>query len=128
MEDLDDAKSSLKCECTVLKKQFLRKFDGIKKEEKLMTTEILLRYAETLESARVITVILTVAVVSGYSTATVENVFSARQRIDSRRRRKLTPYKQGNLTLLHFEKQITKSVTFDEFLAVWKRKPRRLRI
>ena len=57
---------------------------------------------------------------AGYSVATAECVFSARNRIDTPCRRRLTPYKQGNLTLLHFEKKIVRSVRFPEILSKFK--------
>ena len=68
-----------------------------------------------------------VAAVAGYSVATAECVFSARNFIDTPCRRQLTPYKQGNLTILHFEKKIVRDVRFPEFLSKFKaKKSRRL--
>ena len=78
---------------------------------------------------RILNNLFEVAAVAGYSVATVECVFSARNLIDTPCRRRLTPYKQGNLTLLHFEKKIVRDVTFPEFLSKFKaKKSRRLRV
>ena len=66
-----------------------------------------------------------VGAVAGYSVATAECVFSARNRIGTPCRRRLTPYKQGNLTLLHFEKKILRDVRFPEFLSKFKAKKSR---
>ena len=71
---------------------------------------------------RILNNLFKVAAVAGYSVATAECVFSARNRIDS-------PYKQGNLTILHFEKKIVRDVRFPEFLRKFKaKKSGRLRV
>ena len=67
-----------------------------------------------------------VALTIGFTSATVECVFSRRTIIDSARRRSMTPYRESNLTLLYFEKQLCKEVTFEEFKLEWRRKPRRI--
>ena len=64
---------------------------------------------------RILNNLIKVAAVAGYSEATAECVFSARNRLDTPCRRRLPPYKQGNLTLLHFEKKIVRNVRFPEF-------------
>ena len=66
---------------------------------------------------RILNNLFRVATVAGYSVATAKCVFSARNRIDTPCRRRLTPYKQVNLTLLHFEKKIVR-----EFLSKFKAK------
>ena len=58
----------------------------------------------------------------GFTSATVESVFSRRTIIDSARRQSMTPYHESNLTLLYFEKQLRRDVTFEEFRAVWRNK------
>ena len=73
---------------------------------------------------RIMNNLFKVAALAGYSVSTAECVFSARNR-----RRRLTPYKQGNMTLLHFEKKIVRDVRFPEFLSKFKaKKSRRLRV
>ena len=67
-----------------------------------MTIDILTQYSQTLAAAKMIHILFKFAMIAGYSTATVECAFSGRKRIDTDHRRRLTPYKQGNLTLLHF--------------------------
>ena len=57
--------------------------------------------------------------------AVAECNFSTRNRIDTPCRRRLTPYKQGNPTLLHFEKKIVRDVRFPEFLSKFKAKKSR---
>ena len=47
--------------------------------------------------------------------------------MDTDRRRRLSPYKQGDLSLLHFESALLQSLTFEDFLNVWKEKSRRLK-
>ena len=128
MGELGDAKETLKSECRIFKRLFLIQWSLISPDDKLRTTEILTQYSQTLTAAKIIHILFKFAMIAGYSTATVECAFSARKRIDTDHRRRLTPYKQGNLTLLHFEKKLTKSVSFDEFLEMWKLKPRRLRV
>ena len=71
---------------------------------------------------RILNNLFKIAAVAGYSLATAECVFSPRNRIDTPYRRRLTPYKQGNLTLLHFEKKIVRNVRFPEFLSKFKAK------
>ena len=78
---------------------------------------------------RILNNLFKVAAVAGYSVATAERVSSARNRIDTPCRRRLTPYKQGNLTLLHFEKKIVRDVRFPEILSKCKaKKSQRLRV
>ena len=78
----------------------------------------------------VLSAMFRMAIVAGYSTSTVENSFSARNRVDTDRRRRLSPYKQGDLSLLHFESALlqVQSLTFEDFLKVWKEKSRRLKV
>ena len=78
---------------------------------------------------RILNNLFKVAVVAGYSVTTAECVFSARNRIDTPCRRRLTPYKQGTLTLIHFENTIVRDVRFLEFLSKFQaKKSRRLRV
>ena len=78
---------------------------------------------------RILNNLFKVAAVAGYSVATAECVFSARNRIDTSCRRRLTPYEQGSLTLLPFEKKIVRDVRFPKFLSKFKaKKSLRLRV
>ena len=87
------------------------------------------RYVQNQDSMIVLSAMFRMAIVAGYSTSTVENSFSARNRVDTDRRRRLSPYKQGDLSLLHFESALLQlSLTFEDFLKVWKEKSRRLKV
>ena len=66
------------------------------------------------------------ALTNGFTSATVESVFSRRTIIDSARRKSMTPYRESNLPLLYFEKQLCRDVTFEEFRAEWRKKSRRI--
>ena len=129
-DDFDDAIEDMQSECCVFKDALLEEYDKFDKDETLLFTEKFLYYCERHDSTmRVLKVLFQVAITAGYSTSTAECVFSARARIDTPSRRRLTPYKQGNLTLLHFESGLTSKITFEDFVAVWvKLKPRRLRL
>ena len=61
------------------------------------------------------------ALTIGFTSDTVESVFSRRTIIDSARRQSMTPYRESNLTLVYFEKQLCRDVTFEEFRAMWKK-------
>ena len=78
------------------------------------------------DAAKLLWVVVKTALVTGFSTSTVENSFLARKRVDSDGRRKLSPYKQGNLALLHFESELLNEVNFEQFLTVWTQKRHRL--
>ena len=58
-----------------------------------------------------------VAVTAGYSTSTVESVFSALARTGLPHRRRMRDDRESDLTLLSFEKDLTRRATFAEFLA-----------
>ena len=95
----------------------------VKKEDKMTQTT---RFVLTLAGAEILKQIYLVAVTAGYSSSVVECGFSARNRIDTCHRRRMTPYRQANLTLLHFENTLTRNITFEQFLVKWNSKPRRL--
>ena len=65
------------------------------------------------------------AVTAGY-TCRVECLFSAVTRADSSHRRGQLIYRKACLVYLHFEKELTRKLTFEEFVAEWKKKPRSL--
>ena len=100
-----------------------KKVVKVKKEDKMTQTT---RFVLTLAGAEILKQIYLVAVTAGYSSSVVECGFSARNRIDTCHRRRMTPYRQANLTLLHFENTLTRNITFEQFLVKWNSKPRRL--
>ena len=131
---IDEVFSLLKSECIVFKDMLKRRFtrsEAERKKEGLGDGDIISRmflFCQNEESMPVISALLRTAVVTGYSTFTVENSFSARNRVDTDRRRSLSPYKQGNLSLLHFEKELLNNISFEDFLSEWRKKPRRLNV
>ena len=100
-----------------------KKVVKVKKEDKMTP---MTRFVLTLAGAEIIKHIYLAAVTAGYSSSVVECGFSARNRIDTCHRRRMTPYRQANLTLLHFENTLTRNITFEQFLVKWNSKPRRL--
>ena len=80
------------------------------------------RYVQNQDYMIVLSAMFRMAIVD------LENSFSARNRVDTDRRRRLSPYKQGDLSLLHFESALLQSLTFEFFLKVWKEKSRRLKV
>lgn len=124
-DDLSEARDDLKSESRLFKKRLLAISNGIGDQARPQATEILLQHCQSRSSMRTLSNLYKVSVVAGYSVASVENVFSARKRIQTPSRRKLTPYKQGNLTLLHFEKKYLRDVSFPEFLKHFKSKGNR---
>ena len=126
--DIDDAKDDLRSECRLFKGLLLQHFDNIQEDESLFFAEKLLNFIESRPTIRILNILYRVAITAGYSTSTAECVFSARKRVDTHCRRRLTPYRQGSLTVLHFEKAITRKITYEQFLNEWKRKSRRLKV
>ena len=123
MEDLFNLLTS---ECSVFRALLKRKFGDLDGDHVLST---MLRYVQNQDSMIVLSAMfIMVIVIAGYSTSTVENSFSVRNRVDTDRRRRLSPYKQGDLSLLHFESALLQSLTFKDFLKVWKVKSRRLKV
>ena len=131
---IDEVFTLLKSECIVFKDMLKRRFtrsEAERKKEGLGDGDIISRmflFCQNEESMPVISALLRTAVVTGYSTSTVENSFSARNRVDTDRRRSLSTYKQGNLSLLHFEKELLNNISFEDFLSEWRKKPRRLNL
>jgi hypothetical protein len=62
----------------------------------------------------------------GVSNASCENSFSALTRVYTPFRRSMTHKRKSNLIILAYEKDITGSITLDEFLTEFKKKPRHL--
>ena len=77
-------------------------------------------------AATVLTQLYKLSITAGYTSVTNECSFSALQQIDSPRRRSMSPYRECDLTFLYFERELLDSVTFEEFIQEWYKKPRRL--
>ena len=118
---LEDLFNLLTSECSVFRALLKRKFGDLDGDHVLST---MYRYVQNQDSMIVLSAMFRMAIVAGYSTSTVENSFSARNRVDTDRRRRLSPYKQGDLSLLH----LLQSLTFEDFLKVCKEKSRRLKV
>ena len=100
-----------------------KKVVKVKKEDKMTQ---MTRFVLTLTGAEILKQMYLVAVTAGYSSSVVECGFSVHNRFDTCHRRRMTPYRQANLTLLHFENTLTRNITFEQFLVKWNSKPRRL--
>ena len=125
---LEDLFNLLTSECSVFRALLKRKFGDLDGDHVLST---MYRYVQNQDSMIVLSAMFLewrLPIVAGYSTSTVENSFSARNRVDTDRRRRLSPYKQGDLSLLHFESALLQSLTFVDFLKVCKEKSRRLKV
>ena len=61
------------------------------------------------------------AVTAGYTQCRVECLFSAVTRVDSSHRRGQLIYRKACLAYLQFEKGLTRKLTFEEFVAEWKK-------
>lgn len=127
--DMDSAKEDLKFQARVFKKSLLKVHDNLADDRRAESITSMLRCCQANPAMSHLEIIFKVALVAGYSNATAECVFSARKRVQTQWRCRLTPYKQGNLTLLHFEKGYVRDVTFAEFLDYFARvKNRRLKL
>ena len=124
---LEDLFNLLTSECSVFRALLKRKFGDLYGDHVLST---MFRYVQNQDSMIliVLSAMFRMAIVAGYSTSTVENSLSARNRVDTDRRRRLSPYKQGDLSLLHFESALLQSLTFEDSLKVLKEKSRRLKV
>lgn len=78
------------------------------------------------KAAIILTELFKLSVVAGYASVTNECSFSSLQKIDAPHRSSMTLYRECNLTFLYFEREILSSVTFEEFIDEWYKKPRRL--
>ena len=81
---------------------------------------------EHASNAPILTMLYRVATTAGYASARVEGLFSALTKIDAPQRRSMTTTRESELIFLHFEQQTLMSVTFKEFLDIWRQKPRKL--
>ena len=98
-DDVTEARHNLKAECRIYKRSLLSAFESIPPELRPQATEKLLGHCQARPPMRILNNLFKVSAVAGYSVATAECVSSARNRIDTPCRRRLTPYKQRNLTL-----------------------------
>lgn len=129
--DIQSAQQRLLSESQVFKRIIISKFSKRRKDYHLKDGDVvskIFKYVEDQDGIIVLKLLYKSAVVAGYSTSTVENAFSARNRVDTDCRRRLSPYKQGDLTLLHFEKVLLSEINFDEFVDIWKQSNRRLNL
>ena len=78
------------------------------------------------DTAPTLTVLYRVATTAGFASARVESLFSSLTQIDVPQRRSMTTKRESELTFLYFEKKTLMSITFKEFLAQWRLKPRKL--
>ena len=124
---LEDLFNLLTSECSVFRALLKRKFGDLDGDH-VLSTMYSNRYVQNQDSMIVLSPIFRMVIVAGCSTSTVENSFSARNRVDTDRRRRLSPYKQGDLSLLHFESALLQLLTFEDFLKVCKEKSRRLKV
>ena len=66
------------------------------------------------------------ALTTGISTATCENSFSTLIRVLNPRRRSMTHERKAQLVLLAFEKQLTRQIDLDQFVAEFNTSTRRI--
>ena len=132
----DATHKKLDSECDVFREMLKQEFDRLKAErEKCKKNEKkgnimngLTKYILELSGAKILQQLYLVAVTAGYSASVVECCFSAMNRIDTPHRRKMTPYREADLTLLHFENKLTRNIKFKDFKKLWLKKPRLLSI
>ena len=96
--------------------------------EGLQCMEKIVAKVKRFHSAKCIGALYKVAVTAGYSTNTVESGFSALANIDLPQRQRMRDHRESDLTILSFEKDFARGVTFEEFLAKWVTKARRLNV
>ena len=78
------------------------------------------------DTAPTLTVLYRVATTAGFASACVESLFSSLSQMDVPKRRSMGTKREADLTYLYFENKTLMSVTYNEFLDVWRQKPRRL--
>ena len=78
------------------------------------------------KAAVILSELFKISIVAGYASVTNECSFSSLQKIDAPRRRSMSPYGECDLTFLYFEREELSAKTFEEFIAEWYKKPRRL--
>ena len=124
------SKSLLEAECRIFKSKIEKYFNdsenNTEKDPINRITAKLLEFYKTNGTPVVLATLYKLAVTAGYTQSKVESMFSAAKRTDSCHRRSQLVYRKASLSFLHFEKQVTREITFDEFLVEWKRKPRAL--
>ena len=121
----EDLFQQFKAECQTFRMPLRKEFANHEADTVL---NAMVSKSENNHVGKVLWAVMKTAVVTGYSTSTVENSFSARKRVDKAERRRLSPYKQGNLSLLHFESKFLNDVSFEQFAEVWNKDKHRMRI
>ena len=129
------SQEQLNAECTVFRTMISDERDRLhrvgrecKRKEKKNTMNGLTKYVMGLGGATILKQLYLVASTAGYSSSVVECCFSALNRIDTCHRRTMTPYREAELTLLHFENDLTRKISFEDFKKLWLSKPRLLSI
>ena len=124
--DNDFSKGRLQAECTVFKNVILNKFHF--DTGKTIDISDIYRFLKSsyASAAPILIELYKISITCGYASARVECLFSSMTFVDSARRRSSTPFRECSLTHLHFERNIVKEITFDEFAKEWCKKPRSL--
>ena len=100
-------KPRLSSECMIFKNILSNHIKDLRKAKvERDTIMLMIRYLKGHDESTCLTIrtLLKFAIIIGFSNGTTENCFSARNRIDSEYRRRLTKEFQGLMTILHFEK------------------------
>ena len=116
---------NLQAECSVFKVPLQEVDWEIDPSSKCIDTNkvanyVMKRYAKAADT---LSQLYKLAIVAGYAIVTNECSFPALQQIDAPRRRSMTLYRECNLTFLYFEKVVLSSITFDDFVKEWFKKP-----
>ena len=125
------SESLLNAECRLFKSKIEKfhkegKQQGSKVDPLNNITSELLKFFENNNTPIILPMLYKMAVTAGYSQCRVECYFSAVTRVDSSHRRSQLTYHKASLAYLHFSKELTRKVTFEEFSTEWKKKPRSL--
>ena len=114
--------TALESECKVFKNVIQRKFDS---NADIGDIYVFLRENYS-EAAPILTDLFKMCVTCGYASARVECLFSALAYVDAPRRRKSGTDRESALTHLLFERELAKTISFEEFSREWLKKPRSL--
>ena len=123
-------KQDFQAECRIYKrilsKQDRSSFENETRKTLDMTKICAFMVKNHANNAPILTLLYRVAVTAGYASARVECVFSALTKVDAPQRRRMSTRREANLTFLHFERKTLMSLRFEDFLKVWREKPRKL--
>ena len=114
----------LRSQCNIHKGLILRKFNYTDTIDLLDILQFL--NSDYSSTAFVLIMLYKVAITCGYGSARVECLFSAMSHVDTLKRRNQSPYRECNLTHIYFERDIVKSITFEDFENEWCKKQRKL--